>query len=214
MSKSRTFGEKSVTNPCEVPLGIDSTTFFNPQIPYEVKSAVPLMHSCQIEVIRICIDVVLSYLETKKFDENEFIKFQTKIRQKNVEFSVLFTGIFSVLRLAVSLKISRSVLVTTLTSMNVPSLVIEEIVVGLMKARKRIESCAVEQRIGLRSLRKMRWRIDIAISSCALARVMRPTIIMQLILDDGSVRIFEISLEKFNELRYGVAKVLSLLCYF
>ena len=55
----------------------------------------------------------------------------------------------------------------------------------------------------------MRWRIDVTISSSSLNRVMRPSILMELTLNDGSVELFDVPLEEFHKLRYSCAKALS-----
>jgi hypothetical protein len=58
-------------------------------------------------------------------------------------------------------------------------------------------------------LTNMRWRIDVTISSSSLNRVMRPSILMELTLNDGSVELFDVPLEEFHKLRYSCAKALS-----
>ena len=41
-----------------------------------------------------------------------------------------------------------------------------------------------------------------------LSRVMRPNLLLQMVLSDGRIKIFEVSMEQYNQLRYSVAKVL------
>ncbi|KAJ3450636.1 comm domain-containing protein [Anaeramoeba flamelloides] len=53
------------------------------------------------------------------------------------------------------------------------------------------------------------WRVDVVISSGVLSRVLKPVIMMQMILSDGQVKQFEVSVDKFQEMRYNVAKVIS-----
>jgi hypothetical protein len=59
------------------------------------------------------------------------------------------------------------------------------------------------------SLRDFRWRLDICISTQSQSRVMRPTILVEMTTTEGIVRQFSLSIEKFHELRYNVAKVLK-----
>ena len=58
-------------------------------------------------------------------------------------------------------------------------------------------------------LKSMKWRIDITLSTSSLSRVMQPYIMISMILSDGSVKTFEMSIEAFDKLRYNVAKVLK-----
>lgn len=53
-----------------------------------------------------------------------------------------------------------------------------------------------------------RWRVDVTLSSSSLTRSMRPSVLMQLSMSDGSVRTFEVAGDKFHGLRYSIAKVL------
>ena len=57
----------------------------------------------------------------------------------------------------------------------------------------------------------MQWRVDVTISSTALARVFRPTILVSLTLSPPSSRIvtLNLSVESFHKLRYEVARALK-----
>ncbi|OWK04484.1 COMMD5 [Cervus elaphus hippelaphus] len=54
-----------------------------------------------------------------------------------------------------------------------------------------------------------RWRVDVAISTSALARSLQPSVLMHLKLSDGSALHFEVPTAKFQELRFAVALVLK-----
>jgi hypothetical protein len=55
----------------------------------------------------------------------------------------------------------------------------------------------------------VRWRVDVIISSGALGKVMRPAVLMELTLTDGSRETFDVPLESFHALRFSCAKALS-----
>jgi COMM domain containing 5 len=55
----------------------------------------------------------------------------------------------------------------------------------------------------------MKWRLDVAISTTALKRVMQPSVTIQLPLSDGSVHTFEMSVAEFHKLRFNVARVMK-----
>jgi hypothetical protein len=54
----------------------------------------------------------------------------------------------------------------------------------------------------------VKWRVDVSISTSAMARTMTPLVLMQVTLSDGAVWTFEVPHDKFHELRYNVARVL------
>ena len=47
------------------------------------------------------------------------------------------------------------------------------------------------------------------ISTSSLSRILKPSVLMQLTLSDGSVKTFEMQVDQFHQLRYNVAKVLQ-----
>jgi len=55
----------------------------------------------------------------------------------------------------------------------------------------------------------IRWRVDVTISSSIMTRVFKPAIVMQMELSNGNFKTFEITFDKFHELRLQVATVLN-----
>eukprot|EP01156_Anaeramoeba_ignava_P007969 Anaeramoba_ignava/a354997_16.p1 GENE.a354997_16~~a354997_16.p1 ORF type:complete len:112 (+),score=38.60 a354997_16:26-337(+) len=53
------------------------------------------------------------------------------------------------------------------------------------------------------------WRVDVIISTASLSRVLRPVIHLRMVLSDGSVKQFEMSMQNFQNLRFQTAKVIS-----
>ena len=58
------------------------------------------------------------------------------------------------------------------------------------------------------TLEELRWRVDVTISTGSLTRAMRPAVLMQMALSDGDVKTFEVASDKFQLLRFNVAKAL------
>jgi len=75
--------------------------------------------------------------------------------------------------------------------------------------RERYETEAESNRPRLQSLKNVRWRLDVGISTTSLHRVLEPSILMRLETSKDEKCEFEISKEKFHELRYSVAQVLD-----
>jgi hypothetical protein len=187
-------------------------------VPDEVRAVVPLMHreSVSVDLIRTCIQQVLGYLKDHSIfsgqgGEDAYKKFQKVAAGSNSgdDVNVLFTGLYSILFAAVSSKALTATIVDDLKRMHVPSQVADDLGQAIGKSRAAVEAAALRDRIGFPRLQKFRWRIDVSISSGSLARVMRPTIMMQMVLSDGRIRAFEVSVAQFNQLRYGVAKSLK-----
>ncbi len=93
--------------------------------------------------------------------------------------------------------------------MNVPKEVVVGIISALALHRVDLELAAVSRRSRLPTMRSLRWRVDVTLSSNVLARVMEPSVLLRLELSDGSVRTLELSVEAFDKLRHSVASVLK-----
>ena len=59
-----------------------------------------------------------------------------------------------------------------------------------------------------RSNNKTRRRVDVTISTEAAPKVLRPSLITEMTLSDGSIHTFEVPMDKFHELRHTAAKML------
>ncbi len=75
--------------------------------------------------------------------------------------------------------------------------------------RAALEAGARARRVTFPGLTKLDWRVDVAISSTQLNRVFKPSVTFQITMDDGKIRTFESSVEKFHQLRYNVSKMLA-----
>ena len=58
-------------------------------------------------------------------------------------------------------------------------------------------------------LQDMSWRLDVAISSSAVAKVMEPQINLDLTLSNGEKREVSLTQDKFQQLRFSVASMLK-----
>lgn len=220
MASLRNFGKKKEVDVTRVP-GDISGTFFGASIPDDVKLVVPLLHDksspvATTEVVRSCIARVIEYLKTGGAADAagadadaEFVLWQRELGQQasGELLGCVFSGVYSILRAAISCKVNTARIVADLKRMNVPVSVADDLGQAILRSRSQLEKTA------LRSFRRtkleiLRWRIDVVISSGSLSRVMRPSILMQMILSDGRIHTFEVSQEQFNQIRYGVAMVL------
>ncbi len=83
-------------------------------------------------------------------------------------------------------------------------------VAGAVRARRDALAAALAAAApGHASLTRMRWRVDVAISSSSLNKVMRPCLLAEWSLSDGRMVTAEVPVERFHELRYATAKVLA-----
>jgi hypothetical protein len=79
----------------------------------------------------------------------------------------------------------------------------------VFRSRSLLEAGSSSHKLSLPAIDLVLWRVDVAISTSALSRALKPSIPMQLHLTDGRVRSFEMSIEQFHELRFNVARMLK-----
>ena len=219
------FRRKSEIDLTQFPPKYKTVTFYGKpaSIPAEFKQVIPLLHACtasQKKTIRQCVARVVQYmLDSAMFDNPEtgldsYHAFQEGLMKENNALSVndcnlIVTALHGVIRFAVNSKTYTAIIVTNLKEMHVPETVADDLGNAINKCRSALEMNAVTKSIGFPKISSFRWRVDVVISSGSLSRVMRPNIVMQLALSDGRIILFDVSIQQFNQLRYGVAKMLQ-----
>jgi hypothetical protein len=88
---------------------------------------------------------------------------------------------------------------------------VTDTVAAVKNSRLALEAAAMEDRVRSPPLVNLRWRVDVAISTSALSRCLKPGLTFQMTLGDGRIKTFEVPLEQFHTLRHGVASALRAL---
>jgi hypothetical protein len=119
------------------------------------------------------------------------------------------TGGLAVIREAVKRRTAYSKIAGTLEACNFPATFAAVVSTAIAASATEIEDAAFEGAIALPGLQSFRWRVDVHIASSSAARVLRPSVMAELTLTDGTVHTMSMTPEQFHELRYGVAKTLK-----
>ena len=156
---------------------IDASIFYSPAISADIRSAYPIILDCPDDVIRKIIAVIVQYLVT-----GDSFKLPTKIYALEVKYediNLLLVAVYVMLKQAIRTKVKVSTVHSDLLALKMPQVFIDEISKAIVDYRSDIEASAQVQRIHFAKFERLRWRIDIVISTGTLSRVMRPTILMQ-----------------------------------
>jgi hypothetical protein len=173
-------GKPIQQDPTQCPPGLDTTTFFFPNIPVEIKATIPLFHSTPLEINVALLKAVMAYQE----EEPSRFRLDPSLYAINPAVSVetinqILTALYYITRISIRNKIKLSVIRSDVSKMNVPKDLVEAICSEITAHRMAIESHIMTHRIQFHKLEKVRWRMDVVISSGSLSRVMRPNILMQ-----------------------------------
>lgn len=162
--------------------------------------------------------------------DEQFLAFQADLRTSSsssapfdadVHAAVVLSALYSIVLHVVVTRVKLSTLESDLKAMNMPPAAAGLVCKGIKMCRKRLDDRFLSSSAGptvasvrhlMRTtypkLERFRWRVDVTISNGSLTKVMRPSVTMQMILGDGRIYRFEVSVEQLNQLRYGVAKLL------
>lgn len=180
--------------PSKLPKGVDASTFFSPVIPDDIRSSFKLLHEHPAEVYAPFVKVVAQYLAegdgmmipTALYDRTE-----SATGMSTNDINMLLSAIFLIVRSAIRSKSKVSVVRRDLAeTMLLPAQFVEQICAALVKFRTPLERHVLVNRIHHAKLEKIRWRLDVTISSGSLSRIMRPNILMQVGINHATLVYF------------------------
>ena len=79
----------------------------------------------------------------------------------------------------------------------------------LRKSRDSLSEAAEARCASLPELESFTWRTDVKISTDSMQRMLEPSLLMRIVASDGTRRTFACDTEQFEQLRFGVAQLLS-----
>jgi len=144
-------------------------------------------------------------LTTEAFDD-ACAACNSKADVMSAVFSALLTSAQQIVREKMSVKQAEKNLKDDL---KIPADVVAAFLQPLAARFAEVEAAMASTAPSFSRLQDVRWRVDVHISNTVLNRLLKPTVLMQLILQDGQASTFEVSPEKFHDLRYNVAKLLQ-----
>ena len=201
------FGKRGAPSAAECPKGIDATScLFSPSIPSDVRAAVPLVHAASPEARRSALAAALAALEGGgggAVPGPDAAAWPDAAAEQTVR-----VALWHVLGAALRHKTKLSAVSADLAAMRFPEAVAADVADVLRQRRAGLQAALVARRPALPRLEALRWRLDVAISTSALLRVMRPTVLFSATLSDGRVKTFEVPQEQFHALRFAVARSL------
>eukprot|EP01100_Stratorugosa_tubuloviscum_P000247 TRINITY_DN104_c5_g1_i1.p1 TRINITY_DN104_c5_g1~~TRINITY_DN104_c5_g1_i1.p1 ORF type:complete len:205 (-),score=91.83 TRINITY_DN104_c5_g1_i1:94-708(-) len=189
---------------------MEETTFFGRTIPSEVKQLSGIITQLEQNQYRKAIQCVIEVFKSSQnsISDQQFLTLAKTAKCPQRAFAALYTAIYFILRFAIRNKVKIEDFEATLTLLELPPPFIADLKKAYQASRPTIESLAIERRARQPQLTQLKWRIDVIISTNLLNRAMKPLIMLQIYLDDGSIKTFEISIDKFHELRFNISRIL------
>ena len=205
--RRRSFGSKKAA--LVVPAFLKSkTTGTKSGLIKEISEALPLISKVERGTYRKILQCAVQYLKGKEYTNDEFIALAKALELDQKEFAALFTATFFILRAAIRALIHKKEILK-ITGIGFSEEIASDVANVVHGNREMLETAAIDSSDTIPSMEDLKWRVDVAISTSDLAKCLKPSILMQMTLSDGSIKNFQLPLEKFHELRCNVAKALK-----
>lgn len=188
-------------------------TFLGTKVPESVRQGMPKLHNMGAANALLLLDAAVGFVLTgaSAAGEETLDKCQAALALDDDAFRTVFTSAVQTLRAATRLRRKAADLSKDLQKLNYPAYVADAVTDIVTAKRLELEEAVRRSAVAFPSLVNTRWRVDITICSSALARVMKPSVLMEFTLSTGEVKMFEVPQETFERMRFGVAQVLALM---
>ena len=190
----------------------ERTPFYGFQIPQEIKSFFTIKKALDLDkpAWKNILTFVNLYLQNQDFDNEKFNELVSAIPLNEDESKGVISAIIVIARCVFKNPIIRQEhFEEDLRNLKMPDTCISILNKMLFGANRTvIDSSIVNSRVSLPRYLAFKWRVDVTISNTYLQRALTPTVLGELLLTNGKSALFEMSIEKFHELRFNVALVL------
>jgi len=191
---------------------VDRTAFYGVRIPHEIRVMVKPLAKLEKPTFRKILKLIIGVLNG---NEPTYQNVKSLVNDKLSEeiLSVVYCGLNELLRRALrvpSSSLKKENFVQDLEELHIPEEFHEDLAICVFgPARAKIDETIESTRPRLPSLEQLDWRVDVTISTGVLNRVLVRGVTMDMALSDGNIHNFEMSVAKFQDLRFQVASVLN-----
>ncbi|KAL4230190.1 nucleic acid-templated transcription [Mactra antiquata] len=193
-------------------IATDRTPFYGVRIPGEIKTMVKLLSKIDKSVFRKLLLLIVTSIEGNQIDFKQLKELENKDISEET-LCVIYSGLLKLLQCALKLPVGslkQELFKEDLQELQIPEDFHNDLASAIYGNRRgQIDSHSLECRPRLPQVDRLKWRVDVGISTSVLNRVLEPTVLMEMTLTDGNIHTFEVPVAKFHELRYNVAYVLK-----
>ncbi|GFU12002.1 COMM domain-containing protein 5 [Nephila pilipes] len=195
-----------------VPIGSERTLFLGPRIPNYVKSLGKNLKNIKKPVFRQMVKLAMLDFEGKATNSDMYVAIK-KATQDSCNVDIVYGALYALLKCALSLpeaSLKQDIFKEDLHELGINDEYIEDLT-NVLYGQRRSSIITNFNNLAphLPKLSNFSWRIDVAISTSTLNRVLEPAIVMEIQLSDGRRETFEVHPSQFHRLRFAVATLLK-----
>lgn len=190
---------------------IDRQPFYGHKLPPNIIALKKIANRLDRGMFQRLVRMAVSQMEGKSLPPQLFISLVTKgIPLETV--NIAYSGILRLIQLAYRWNpnsLTKEQFVSDISFLNLSKEMVEDLTSAVYGSRRAVvEDVLAKSKPRLPTVSEMKWKIDVTISTASLNRVLEPSISVQMTLDNGDVKHFEMTVERFQELRYSAANAL------
>ncbi|ESO93858.1 hypothetical protein LOTGIDRAFT_228614 [Lottia gigantea] len=188
----------------------DRTPFFGVRVPKEIKSMIKPISKIEQDLFRKLLKLLVAALEGNEIEYDDIKRLESESLSEET-IVIIYAGFMTLLKSALKhTSLKQEMFVEDLHELQIPEIFhndLSSVVYG--SRRPKIDNFSNEQRPRMTRLDNLKWRVDVAISTSVLNRVLEPSIQMEMTLSDGTIQSFEVPISQFHKLRYNIAFILK-----
>lgn len=192
---------------------VERTLFLGPRIPNHIKLLHKNLVTLKKPVFQQLLKLAVQDFEGKNVTPNMYMSIKGAVDEESCNIDLIYGSLYMLLKCALSLpesSLKQEVFKEDLQALKIPNEFIEDLVRVVFGARKvAIKDNFLKVVPHIPKLKQLRWRIDVAISTSSLSRVLEPVIVMEIQLSNDQKKIFEVHPSQFHQLRFAVATLLK-----
>ena len=179
----------------------DDVSYFIPSIPDEVVKCVQLLRKISTAEFSAVLGFTSKYIQGDDVSERQFHELHRTTKIPKHQLSIIFTGLYLIQRAALRSKVPIKEFKSSLSILQVPEELTSYLIESYSALLSNVDDLLPHKNAQCPQLERLKWRVDVTVSTSALSRAMIPTILMKASMSDGEEHVFETSLEKFQQLR-------------
>lgn len=193
-------------------LEIDRLPFYGVRLPPNMAALKKVGNKVERSTFQKILRLAVSAVEGKAVKPEQINSLATDtipLQTIHVAYAGLLKTIQAAFRCSAA-ALTKEQFTQDLAAINLTKEMVEDVTSAVFGSRRAVlEAASINNAPRKPTIVDFKWRIDVGISTTSLSRVLEPVVAASMTLSNGETKNFEMSVTKFQELRYNVATVMK-----
>ena len=174
----------------------------------EVAAALPLFRRLPTDNFELLVAAAEQVLRSGDWRNATALLQQHRLAQSRT-LNLCMVATFFILREALRKTVPGKKVLKDMEALDLPEEFRRAMVSKIAEMREMPLDLAPRRSLGSARMKRVSWRVDLTLTSAKVKSALQPTVSMRIELGDRRVLSFEMSIERFYQLRYAVARSLA-----